>query len=682
MYLSEMDNLQLEKYIIEQVEDDIAWRNKFVDFDKCKQLYEMRSGQEDADGIPQENKIKGAVEDFLAVAVMNIPKAKLTALKDYTNIENSLEREIRSMVYDTTERTMNSYVRTILLESEYDDILKTSVISDSAVYGVGYVSVDIDERASLAEDFELRDLVSRVKEWTPEDAKRYKFLTKKIKTRYEKTDGVYWQHSIERADDPGMTRVSTVREYTTQSLRRKWKGNKFSDVNRIESGLFPNYIKKANLSRAVPKDQEISAEVTTWSIEHYAKKIPPVSYIDDDGTEKTIEIPSPMAFRLVKTVIAGGALVHKEVSDYDSAVGRLPIVPFYLRESKQHPYGIATPLMLEHSQRYINILRAIAYRSAKKAVSNQAVFVHVPSLGQGDEEELDRVLESGGVGKIRGNNIQGPVDIREMVMPVYNASAPLSPSIIQAIRMEEEAFGNQAQSLDLDALASARSGSAKRAQASVNDRPKTISISLLGRAVQRVYELVYENIRVHQKERFKIDIRESGGNRYSVFVNDPYSMRLPFLDDMGNAYEDPMNPGSIIYQQVDVILNDTSIVMKAEAEGRGNMPIDPIQRLQYATMLEQGQFIGKKYAREIVLDDDQIARDDVLREQEKREAEEEQKKMLMMQMQMQQMQKQNPSQPPATPNGSAMPSLPTSGNTGVEGLGITDNDNASDVNYL
>jgi len=679
-YPSEYDNEELERYLLDQIENDISWRDQFVDFDKCVDLYEMRSGTKDGSGIPQENMIAPAVKDHLAVAVMNLPKAKLSAIRDVVGKENALERELMSLVYDTAEQTMNSYVRTILLESQYNDIVQ-DVLADAAIYGVGYLFVEIDERASLADNFELRDLMSRVESWTAEDAKRFQYLSKLIRVKYVKPSDVYAQHSILSYDDPGMLRVSIKQDYTTDTLREKWRGNEFNEVERIQPGQYPFYMRPSFKASSINPEDQITSEVTTWMIEKYVlqKK---ATFVNDMGEEEEIKLPPVEAFRMVKTVLAGDVLVSKEVLDFDKGIGKLPVIPFYLDKSKRHPYGISLALRLEHSQKFINVMRAIVFKSASKAVSNQAVAIHVPALGMGDEDELDRVLEEGGIAKIRGNNIQGPVDIRNMVMPISNMATPLQPSVIQAIQMEKEAFGDQAQTLNMDAIAAARSGSGKRAEASANDRPKTISINLLSKSVEQLYDTIYEMIRVHHKDRFKITVRETGGSRKNIVINDPYRIKIPFMDEYGNTYPDPENPNQMLYEEVEFILNDTSISMKAEAEGRGNTPLDPIQRLQYAVMLEQGQYISKKFARELVLDEDQIARDDVLRSEEQEEMLALQQQQMAMQMQQQMAMQQMMPQESGNAKSGELPRLPTSGVGRQQGLAVNDTEIQTDANYI
>lgn len=674
-YPSDIPIEELSQFIIEQIEYDIAFRNAQTDFDKSLDLYEKKSGDTDQDGIPQENRVRRAVEDYLSVAIMNIPKASLRPIKDLYSYENMMERDLKTMVYDLTEKTINCYVNTILLESQYNDLLQTS-LSDSAVFGVGYLKVDIDERANLRFDYELRDLLlkARNNEWTPEDAKRFKFLTKKIKVSWVDSRKVYWQHTVIRADDEQMQRVSIVDIYTTQSLKRKWSNNPYSDEDDIKAGEWPNFVRPRKIEEqatGTPEGEEVSAEVTTYWLEPYELK-EKLTFFNELGDEEEIEIPQVEAYRLVKTVLAGGALVYHEVMDFDEAVGRhLPIVPFYLRESKNHPYGFSIPLMLELSQTFINLMRAIMFKSAKKAVSNQGVIVAIPEMGVGDEAEIDRILEEGGVAKLRFNNIQGPTDIRNMVMPVNYVQSPIQPSVLQAWQMEANTFDQQAQTLNLDAVASARSGSAKRAQAQVNDRPKTISVSLLSRAIENVYDLIYEYIRTHHKDRAKINIRLDGGARETVYLNDPYSMKIPYMDANGQLFPDPFNPEEPFMMETSFKLNDTGLIFIAESEGRGDIPLDPIQRLQYATLLKQNQFITPSFARDIVLNADMMAKDDMYKEKEKKEQMEQMQQM--MQLQQQQMAAQQ--------GGIGLPQLPTSGSN-MNGLGISQQENATDATQI
>lgn len=631
-YPSEMGDEQLARYITEQITHDISWRRDHVDLEKCVKLYEAYSGTKFSDDLPEENMIRGAIEDALSVALMNMPKARLKAIQDFTNVENVLERDLRAKTFDQTERTINSYVKTILTESQYDDMLQ-QVLTDSAIFGVGYLLTEVEDRASLRDSYELRELMKTTDEWTHIDAKRFRELVKKIRVTHIDSRDVFFQHSI-REVGPQMLRVSVIKRYTTDSLRRKWKGNKFSEVGEIKPGAWPYYIQQHENPSELKESEKITAEITTWMLEPYVME-KSFTFTNEEGKEVKEKFPAVESFRMTKVVVAGGKLVKRETQDYDETIGRLPLIPFYLRRSKNHPYGYSHALQLEYSQRFYNLLKAIQYKGARKSVSNQAVAVMIPTLGDGDEEQLDYVLENGGVAKLKGNKVQGPQDVKEMVMPLNYMSAGIQPAIQQAMMMERKAFEDQAQSLDLEALGRARSGAGKRAQASANDRTKTISLGNLSKSVEDVYDTIYELIRCTYKEPTKVSVRREGGLRENVTLNDPYEREIPYMDENGEVYMDPQDPTKLYTTKVNFKINDTSILMVAEADGRGNIPLEPVSRLQYAMMLQQGGHISAKYARELTLDEDMIARDDQLRREEQQEQQAMQQEMMQAMQQAQ-----------------------------------------------
>ena len=312
-------------------------------------------------------------------------------------------------------------------------------------------------------------------------------------------------------------------------------------------------------------------------------------------------------------MIAGGQLIEKTVTSSEDGSLRLPIIPFYLRESEDHPYGFSIPLMLELSEKFINLMRTIIFKSARKAVSSQGVIVFSGALGPGDKAVIDTVLEEGGVGTVEGNTLTGVTDIREMVMPLnYNAS-PINPALIQAMQMELDVFQAQSQTVDLDAVSSARTGSAKRAQISVQDRPKTISISLMSRAVEDVYDSIYELIRVHHTSMIDVPTQAPNGGRDSARLNEPLKREIPRFDEQGNPILDDNSPEGIAMQSLDVTLNDTGIMMKAQSSGRGSLPLDMISRFQILTALAQAGVIMPDTVRELTLEDEIKAIDDMMR---------------------------------------------------------------------
>lgn len=650
--LNEMSDGDLVRYIQDQLHHDIRWKELHTDFERAIELYEQFSGAtESEDGVPNENKIRKAVDERLSLYLENFSEAKLQAVRNVEHSDNPIEVDVKTKAYDLAEETFNDMVVTILQESKYDQ-MKIDLLKDAITCGSGFLLVEINTKADLRFDLELRELLRAKESWTEKDAIRFTQLLNKVRVRYLDPRDVYLQHSMRKYDE-SVTRFSVVKRYTLNSLRSKWINNPYNDVSQMKEGKHPYFIEDLDQESrrwrfGSRSEENISAEITTYVIEPYIRK-ESYEYVDEDGMKVSVDLPELLAYRTHRIVIAGGVLVEKEQYDFDEGSGLLPLIPLYVDEAKDHAYGYSLPLSLEFSQRFSNLMKAILYESARNTVSNNAVAVLTENLGLGDEEEIDHVLEHGGVAKLSGNNLQGPTDVRNMVMPLNYTVSQLQPAILQALQLEEAAFGSQSASVDMSSVGRARGAAGKRQQVAIQDRPKAIGIELISNMVESLYNVVYEFIRINYPGESQVVVRRLDGTRETVSINKEETFEFPVLSFTGEPMPDPNNPEQPHMKEMTITANDTKITMIAEADGRGPEPINQMQKAQYYALLGQ-MGLEAEYILERVLTREQFVRNS---EYKKTREQQEQQQMQMMQMMQQQQQQQQPmaGQIPGVPSG-------------------------------
>lgn len=590
--LSEMEDSELVQRQLAVFKDDYDFREIHTSFEKSRWLYERRTSASNggvANGIPTRNLIRRAVDDRHALSITNIPKTKMIANMDIDQRKTFTERYVQVLSSRQAEETLNAHVQNLLRENRFVDE-RAHALKQSAIYGVGYIKVDIDQTADTRYSAKLRELMRKdLWEWTEQDAESYNFLINRVDVRHVNAPDVYWQHGIRKVDDT-MMRVSIVERSDVNTLRRLY------DNPEIRVGKFP-----WEINEDPSNEGNIAAIITTWELEPVIVE----KTLEVDGkTEMSIEANE---WIMVKTVIAGGQLVEKTITanfeDEESKIEhgsiRLPIVPYYLQKSEEHPYGFSIPEQMEISEEFINRMYLIMYKTARKAASNQGMIINASLLGDGDLYKIQKMLDEGGVAPIRGNESQqhNP-DLSKVVVPLnpYNAQLPIS--VVEAVRNEENAFQQQSGSVNLAAISRARSGSGKRAEVTATDRPKTASIGNVSTSEELVHEAVYNLVQIYQRQHINVPVEMPGQGRQMVPLNMEMSRVLPVLDDQGDpvfndAFADPelagplFNPAGIAMQEVHFVINSVSLHMIAVSDGRSELPHDIVQKLQLISALHQ-----------------------------------------------------------------------------------------------
>jgi len=616
------DKDAIVKATLSRFEDDVDWRtNSFFSrnsnfvrgstaFDEAVNLFEATSENPGSD-LPRINLIRRAVEDFLAVTLENIPTARLFPDRVVPQYLPQWQKDMRLDIVEEAAHVMNAYVKTIMNVEQYQDKIQRAVWM-SGIFGVGYVQVGLDTSADIRESFELRNLMAQ-DELSPDEARRIDILTKRIQLQVPDPRDVYWE-SGKRRVDADMLRVSIISRESTRVLQKEL-ADKVDNPENIRPGKFPHSVGETRiggLSSGVSiSNNEQTAIMDMWELEPVEK----VRTIPDPETGVDLEMPFTDWF-LHHIQIAGGEFVfHKMftgiLSDDDKNMEegtlQLPVVPVYLRQSVDHPYGFSIPLMLKKSEEFINVMRTIMYKGARKAVVTQGVVVAMPNLGRDDLDELETVLEEGGIARIFGNS-QSPLDIKDTVMPLSFANAPINTALIQAIDSEMGAFRLQAQAVDPSELRSARSGSAKRAQIAAADRPKSISIQMLSEGIETIMELIYKNVRVFHNTEVGVMIDSPAGEgRDYVTLNERFERTIIDQDESAVT---PQNPLGFVITTFEATLNATNLNMFAKSSGRSDLPLDMISRFQLLIGLQQAGILDPITVQELTLDDNIRERDE------------------------------------------------------------------------
>jgi len=634
--LSEMSDDHLVMRQLAVFKEDKDWRDQHTSFDASKRLYERRTGSGNSEpGIPTRNLIKRAVDDRHALSIINVPKTKLVANIDVDHTKTFVEKYIDSAVAYQTQDVLNGHVENILTDNRFPDV-RNSALKHAAIYGVGYVKVDIDQTTDTRFSSALRYLQRKpLWEWTEQDSATYDFLSNRVDVCNVNAPDVFWQHGIRQLDKT-MVRVSLVERGDVNTLRRIY------DNPEIRTGQFPHEI-----DEDPDNDGTLTAILTTWEIEPVMVER---SLEAEDG--EIVMETTTTEWVMIKTVIVGGQLVEKTITgnfeDEESGIQigsiQLPIIPYYIQKSEDHPYGYSIPQQMSVSEDFINKMYLIMYKSARKAASNQGLIINGSMLGDGDIFKIQQMLDDGGVAVISGNQAQSQnPDLSKVVQPLNPYNAQLPVSIIEAVRNEEAAFGQISGTPNAAAISRAKSGSGKRAEITATDRPKSASLAYLATAEELVYEAVYNLVQIYHNDYVNVPIDVPGQGKQSIPLNLRVTRVVPILNENGDPVFDEVfadrelagnlfNPNGLAMTEVTFTLNSVATSMKAESDGRHDLPHDLTQRLQILSGIHGIAPLEPETLYELLLPRDVKAINNVYREK-RLKLESEQQQLLLNQQQ-------------------------------------------------
>lgn len=620
------DRDELAQDRLEKWKDDYEWRRRYVDMESYLNFYEGDADDEsnremvetDDEGFPRINLTQRSIDDSVYFVTRNLPDARLRASRTHLSTEmDPLERDLRLTNIQITEDTMNSLMDTILEQNSYRDKVEKAIL-DAGIYGIGYLFTGIDRDTSVLQSKELRGLIEKAKSgerWTQKDAKRYKQITQRPDISYYDARRVAMMAGVKRFDSPRMLRCSVLEHYRTDSLKRTYSD--VEGISRLTPGGIDHYLEKEQDKKLDAIDVRTSSLLTTWEIEPFEDTVV------IPGTERVASFTNA---RMIKTVVAGDILVERKVWEADEGHMSLPVVPFKFRESRRHPYGRSQAKSLIQSEKLVNKVRSMMYKSGLNSIRPNGVSVFVQNLAPGDKDELEDSFEEGGPAFITGNMVGNEVsDIREIVMPHTFASSPLDPALRQMMNMEMDAFRFNSSKGSEEAVERARTGRSKRAQISFNDRPKNFSVLQITGSVKRLYENMYEIMQsVYDDDKAPAEILSENG-RQEVRLNERMTLRdMPVLDEQGNKRTDPslvseQNPDGMVTRDLEFVLNSTNFDMDARVENRAELPFDIPSRHKIVRQLEADRYLSHEFARRLILSDEMRLRDDMHRRDQRRQ---------------------------------------------------------------
>jgi hypothetical protein len=564
-------------------------------YEDALDLYESQ-GTTRPDGMPEMNMTREAVDDAVSVSVANDPKAHLTQTEI---IDPSLSEEERAIRFDAllrSEKTNNRLAQTHLRRNQYPD-LRSKALKQAGIFGMGALLYDIDEGVDTMRLYKARQLAQKdLAQWNEADFANYKLLRKNITIRHVDTRDVFFQRGVKSYYSEEMRRVSVLEKRSVKEMRLLYPGHD------IKPGKHPYYIEA---DEGNPKHDTVGV-LTTWEIE-----VVPITKGYGDSEVHFND------YRMVRTTIAGGVLLEKKVWNSVQGPLCLPIVPYYLMESENHPYGYSLARALRLMQNFINSMYSLVYQQGLNSISPQSFAYMISKLGASDSpEEMARKMREGlPIAFEGGPDVQ---DIREVLQPLnYLNAGTTNPAHVELIRYAEHHFKRMSMAPDREAVAKAESGTAKRTEIAVADRTKTPMIDLQARSEEKALETLYEFIRCTHRDKMAVPIRSQNGSSETVVLNEPKSDYIPVNDDLTGepatheAFIDEANPNGYVFEEVSYTDHSTQIEMHAEAEGRGILPVAWEARIIALSSLVQNGFIRPKTARDLGLPEEIAARDDM-----------------------------------------------------------------------
>lgn len=631
-YPSALDGDDLFRNRHEAVLRDIRARDAVVDFDAARRLYDTTSTDTDDDGHPAVNEIRGIVEDLLAVVKDGVPLVAHEVVARRATYPNPEVERLAVRAEQQTADAVNRYGKAVEALSGYEDA-RAPILADAAVVGVGYTKVHLDAMPSVLRHPSFADLLARPEsEWSEDDWKHVEMLIGLPSAAHAEADGVFWQAGVASVYARQMLRVTEVRrvplpwardvyevpdliaggkEYRGMAVAKAGGGAKSSGG---QSGGASSGGGKSGGTRIASGIEDYEAEGTvtlaeTWQIEPFVATTKAAFRMgggDAKDAKRTLLIEDAV---LVRTVIGPDRLLEKQVLRPGEAPMRLPFIPHYIKTSARHPYGFSIPAMLHLEQLLANRLRGIALRQAEAALAPGTLAMLAKYLGASDDpEDVKRKLATGEPFLFEGD--EDIDDIGKVFQFIRNPAQGVQPAILQMLAEVRGTMERGGQSLNLADLGRARSFLAKQQQIAAADRGKARG-DLFARPEEDRRDLLYEHLRVHARSGEGVrallwragsgqpsdgaaQMTPLGGEGYEAAETNRKS-KEPVLDLDANGlpmripeiFGGPENPSGLVYRDVEITHFDTSLEIRAVADGRGDLPADKLARLNILTAWQE-----------------------------------------------------------------------------------------------
>lgn len=599
-------------------------------FEESSYLYYKQAEGRDRDTqAPTVAFVRSATDDLIAYALNSVPSCTITALP--RQLDGPWTPDILAFyekeAAETTKR-ITALVEGDLDRSQYND-LRSQIIKDAGIFGVGYYFFD-DEEVLDEIDPDVARLLSDPVANARSKSRRRLLDVLKGRNRIKRIDPrhVYWQAGVASAlsNNAGqmMNRVSVCQPKLTDELRAAYPEHgeiKPSTSHRRGSGRGTN---SSDGLKYKPGGGQTTEVVTTWEVVIESKtvtaEVPVVNAMGMIEVHRTEYVERRRT--MVKTVTAGGVLLHVWSWTEDEKTTLLPLVPCYLLENVNHPYGYSLPMKLKPAEDFINKVRLLIYEQAIRTFSNQAVAVLASRLGASDDpEQMEGKMREGGLVIIEGNEDEdgqgADADVRRIFMPLASMTAGVAPALIDLLRLEMENFKMSVSMIDQEAMARARTGFAKQQEQQAADRTKSIMLSNQSQAAEGLYE------RTASGWRRVTDMVAVPTKTGYVIINEPTTEKVRrFQNGQPVRFMQlvtPENPEGNVWDDVEGLVGDTRAVFSALSDARSWLPNDPAMRFEMLMALaqanEQGEaLIVNKTLRDNVLPEQIREEDDRNRE--------------------------------------------------------------------
>lgn len=586
--------------------DDARWRDQCVGgsngYQQMIRDYESLGESTDGSDIPSLPQIREPINDAISLAAGSNNKTRLIPVE---TIDPKMSPErikfVKAMMHRSAD-VLDRHVNTILAANQWADI-RNSVLHAAGVLGSGCVYVGVRHQVDTRTAYKARVLMEKeVEMWDEKDYLLFNKLYHDVELRQVDTRDVFWQQGVTSSFDQDMMRVSIHEKKSVGELRAQYPDK------QIMPGYGTYY-----LDEYEPHETHTGntvGVVTMWQLEARSE----VKVLGDPNNPEA-RIPFTV-FDLVEVKLAGRTVLHKRIYNGLNGPLRLPIVPYYIIESLNHPYGYSMTRALKVTSDYINSLYSLMFEQARKAVSPQSFAIMTSKLAMTDNlEEIVDKLRDGDVVELEAN--EDVDDIRQIMQSTGQLQSQLNQAPMQAIQMAESLMKRHAANPDRDAIAAASSGRAKETEIAIADRSKTPVQDLVARSDEAIKDLVYENVRVFQNSSFPTTIKAPDGSFGTVMLNEQKRALLPVNHPFTGepitdpSYVTPVNPMGFVYDPFDYIDNNTQLEMRAQAEGRGDIPITWRARLaMFSQLIASGALKSARTARDYILPDEIAARDD------------------------------------------------------------------------
>lgn len=610
---------------------DKSFRDNHKDFDHLEDIYNRKDTESDHEDIPRFNFVRQLITDMMGVILPSIPGCVMESLRGIDPTLPEFERDIRASLLVENEQIVTDLIDGLLFENGFKSVTN-SAIEHAAEFGVGWVQISPDYSLDVMATEDNADIVEQIATGmlTPEDEEALLQKSARVSVSWLDTRRVYLEYGRTRFNTAGedkMLRCSYIEYASRQSLIEDYP--EFAD--KFTRSGYQNYEAGSNETVAEQSEESDTVEIlTTWEL------VPIIV------SGNAIEISD---YILLKTVVASNALLYHEIFTrsggelevdvdeetyvFDTQRGHigLPLVPFYLYEHNEHPFGWSVIEQLELAEDAINRIIAILMKYADRSLENAKVFVMQSLAGANDIANINAGMDDPDqkIIEIAGNSpMHEDPDINKILMKVNNMVPQPPPMLVQLLNMLLGLFSRSGNSANKEAIARSRSAAGKRTELAIGDRPLTMPVELVTDGIESVYNVTYRTEKsIISGEKRRMSVAAANGAAADVILNQRVQEEIPEFDANGlPIVEDiDLTTGDVRWATRTAFfeINSTDMPMKAKSETRGGLSLNPVQRAQELAAYVEMQWVDPETARVVGLPRTLRALDDSIKRKTARE---------------------------------------------------------------